>query len=187
MIIEKEIMPWLVASGEEDRKSISGVYYDHAKHELQVTNGKALAVFPVTEDDADESGIIPCEAFDAAFKAARAKGSMMPPTLAVKDGKATACFAPGAPSFPLIQGNFPNVEQVIPDFKKSRVRTAKIRINPAILHNLWRACVGKESRGATLEFQINENGESTRGAVLVSGSPYARAAVFMPMRWPGKQ
>lgn len=180
MIIDYDFKPWLLTELKRT-PALSGALYDKKEHALKVTNGKALVILPVRDDEEDEDGIIPADALKEAAKLGRR--SPLGVRISVKGG---AALLPDGRSWPLIMtpGAFPCVDQVIPN-KIGWTRTARIMLDAELLYQLADAAgaFGKyPTRSVIMEFETDEEGDARPGPVLVTAGK-ARTAVLMPMRW----
>lgn len=175
MIIDAEYKLWLLT--EQNRMPVlAGANYDKAAHTLTVTNGKALIIVPVRDDEDDESGIIPADALKEAEKLSRGRAAL---PCEVKTRGGAALLRDGR-SYPLIAGQFPNTEQVIPN-RTGWMRPVRIMFSAELLLDLVEAAGADKSRFALLEFNTRPDGDSDGGPILVTTGK-AKTAVFMPCR-----
>lgn len=186
MIIDNDFRPWLLT--DASRPALGGAFYDKEAHALKVTNGKALVILPVRDDENDESGIIPADALKEAAKLAKGR-TALPCEIKVKGGAAT--LRDGR-SWPLLVGQFPPLERVIPN-KIGWTRTARIMLSVELLSELAEAAGACGPNGAafrhgivTLEFNTHDDGDAQASPVLVTVGK-ATTAVIMPMRFKSQK
>ena len=188
MQIDSDFAPWLSAANPKkvfagSSLSITGVYFDKDAGQLIATDGRILTRFPVSDYDTDDSGVIPVEALKEAAKAGRKKGvaflSIAGGAVKLHDGR----------SWPLIVGTYPDYKCVLSRFGAlPKTRTARIRLNPALLNAIYAALAG-EKEGALLEFELDDENDARSSPVSVKIGQNIEA-VIMPIRllsrWPDR-
>lgn len=173
MDISKDCQIWKLCN--RDRGSLGGVYFDAAAGELRATDGRAAIILKVNrQEENEESGLIPLEAFKEAAKLAKRGADIF---IHVKEGKAH--LADGR-TFPLLLQTFPTLAAVIPNTAQWGPQRARIALNPALLATLAEAAGMGETAGLTLEFSLDDDNAARRAPVMVYVGR-ARVAVIMPM------
>ena len=179
MIIDLDLKLWLLT--DASRPALSGAHYQKEAHTLTVTNGKALIVVPVRDDEDDETGIIPADVLKEATKLGKGR-TALPVEVKVKAGNAT--LRDGR-SWPLLAGPYPQVTQTIPNGIGWN-RKARVILNAELLKNLADAAGAKNDVAVTLEFNTHDDGDADGGPMLATTGK-AATAVIMPMRFPKSQ
>jgi hypothetical protein len=157
--------------------------FEKAKGQLVSTDGKAIAIIPVTEHENDEAGIIPNEALKEAHRAAKKFRGAESYVLTVKAGRV---HLEDGRSYALVDGTFPNYEQILPRYygdAAKGVKLAQVYFNPEILMQIHEAAVGgskRKDQGVLLTFRVNDDGSATRDVIGVKVAGLECA--FMPMR-----
>lgn len=171
----------LCASDDETRYVLTHPYLDMTDPEKPVivaTDGKRMAVIPVTVEEGECSGFVAKEALAAARKAAGKKGVSM---IHCNGACETGGVRYPRPEFD--GRNYPNWRQVIPDY--SKVKTVKLSLNVDLLMGLAKG-MGVDSLELTIA--PDEDGGVTAGLIArplpEKGQilPEGTFGVIMPMR-----
>ena len=170
----------LCASDDETRPVLSHPYLDMTdpqKPLLVATDGRRIAILPVTVEEGECSGWVSTDALTAARKSAGKKGVSM---IHCNGACETGGVRYPRPGF---DREFPNWRQVIPDYSKAK--TVKLSLNVDLLMGLAKG-MGVDS--VELTIAPDEDGGVT--AALVARPlpekgqtlPQGTFGVIMPMR-----
>ena len=115
---------WRAAAKDKDRPVLQGVHVNAEKARLEAADGFIMAVTPITLDEGEEiaGGIVPAKAVQESYRMSRPMSKT--PALYQQNGDfvtgSESAYPDGkekerGPSFPAIEGLFPNCDQIIPD------------------------------------------------------------------------
>lgn len=126
----------MVASDEESRFALNGVFYDVSKNVLVATDGRMLAVLPHDHEDGDAGGIIPAEAFKDARKLAKKAKKRKTELAILQDDQSVTFSVEGlqSASFDLVKGEFPKYEALLP--KNGDMPPFTVALNAELLYRL---------------------------------------------------
>ena len=117
--------PELCVSKDSHRAGITSVYLDVKGKRLIATDGRTLTIAPCEVEPEDVSGLISVEV----LKAARKFNKHLPGLKALAK---TLVLGDGA-SFPRPEGEFPQVDQVIPNASAGDVDTFEVAFDPSLM------------------------------------------------------
>ena len=151
---------WEVAATDESRPVLTCVYFDAKNGTLAATDSYIAARVPCDVDEGDESGLIPAEAVETA-------GGR---SLLVRDGKATLSFGDGERTWNLVEGTFPDLDEVFTNGAPAKVI---VGLNADFLARLSKGLGG---RGVA-----RLSASHPRKAILVGAPPADVQGAIMPV------
>jgi len=150
----------VVASKENSRFAINGIYLDTEEKRLVATNGKCMAIIPAEIEEGDTTAILNAELWTE-------KRKKNEPIEAKVNGSAVM---PNGKTFQHLDGQFPSYKDVIPTFEGKK--TVKFSLDPSLLMDLAHAMgfnrTDEYGQGITLEMEVNEDGENTGSPILIT-------------------
>lgn len=147
MIFPKQCKLHLVAAKEDGRYAMASV--SHQRGKLVASDGRRLAVVNVTEDEEDtEDALIPAHLVKLAVMKAPTDVACVQ-----ANGNARALTKDGEVTTDLVQGEFPNWENVMPEVPLTR-RTV-VAFNAKYLYELAQA-IGAEDSVVGLELDLED-------------------------------
>lgn len=163
----------LAASTEESRYTLKAVKLDVEHKRIMATDGHILAIVPCEVTAQDHSVLIPTDS----MKQLRAmqKRSKSVPVEIHTNGKIEATGKAEQASFEVMQGQFPNVDMVVPKYDSPLVT---IRLNAELLYKLAQA-ITPAGESLIVSLTIKDS----QSSVLVKTSKNEDAiGVIMPCR-----
>jgi DNA polymerase III sliding clamp (beta) subunit (PCNA family) len=165
----------LAAAQDGSRYSLEAVKLDVEGKRFLASDGHIAAIVPAEITPEDHSGLIAAETFKTLRAIAR-KDKVIPPLVNV-NSKVTVMSSNGQTAeFPLVNGQFPEVDRVMPKFEGSPT----IALDAVLLLRLAQALSDAASnKRAVVELWIKDKRSAI--AVRVQGEPNAQGCI-MPCR-----
>lgn len=184
MKISPDCKAELVTSDDKKRYALTEPYLDVPGKRLIATDGRMLAITPVTVDDGDVSGYVPAAALELARKDKTRKGLSIEINCA--DPKTVGVNTPnGNGTFPRLQDlTYPPVDQVMPkaDCPAEEEETT-FAINPEMLWRLAQG-LGLNKKSTPCQLVLTVRKSKADGKVLgpIKVSTKQGTGCIMPMR-----
>lgn len=166
-----------IASKDETRYALNGVYHDKEAKKLVATNGHILVAIPVTENEHDDAGLMPLDAVKYARDAAKKNKASEAPNATIVDGKISIPMSGAAvPAVENVQ--FPEWQRVLPSFNPADRNVVTITLNAKYLAALADA-LGSRDDSLQLTFAL----DNAYGPVMVrAGTDNGNVGAIMPIR-----
>lgn len=163
----------LAASTEESRYTLRAVKFDVEGKRIMATDGHILAIVPCEPAEGDHSSLIPLDAMKAIRTMERASKHV--PVQVTTNGKITAKGGGGTSEFEAMEGQFPNVDMVVP---KDGAWTLTIGLDAELLYKLAKAITPK-GEGLIVKLQIKDGQSSVK---VTTSKLEGAIGVIMPCR-----
>lgn len=160
-----------VASTDETRQVLNGIFVDVSNGKLVATDGRVMTIAPIEEHEGDQSGIIPTHVWKRIIadhkrrKTIRIEFSIDEKQVEWLEGRGE-----------LIEGTYPKYEQIIPSETKEK-DLAEFGIDPGLLALAAKSLGYKKGNGMT----INQLDPSCPMRITCKWAIEAQV-ILMPMR-----
>lgn len=178
MKIDKKYKIESASSTQASRAILNSVYIDKIDGQTAAqaiaTDGRMMAIVPVTLGKNDKTGVIVSpKAFAAARKAC---GRLQEAHIELNcSAKVTGGY--GEQSFPYIDGTYPNYRQVLPEEYKNSV---KVTFDAKLLYSLWKAIGGEDANQNKVTLEIDSE-KDNHNPIKVTTDGDGKG-ILMPMR-----
>lgn len=163
----------LAAGKDELRYTLKAVKFDVEGKRIMATQGHILAIVPCEPSKDDHSALIPLDAVKN-IRAMQKRAKSVP--VEVHTNSKITAQGPGEQAeFEAMNGQFPNVDMVVP---KDDAATLTIGINAELLYQLARAITPK-GESLIVKLQIKD----AQSSVKVTSTLKGAVGVIMPCHW----